>query len=318
MTADFSGPLVLQRADPWIHKDSDGSYLMIATAPEFDRIELRRSETVVGLSDAEAKVIWSKKEQGPMSHHIWAPELHQIDGVWYIHFAAGQAEDIWRIRMYVLANENQDPMQGEWSELGQIQTAHDSFSLDATHFELAGERYLIWAQSDPAGSYNSGLWISKMKSPFELSGNQALISEPELPWETIGFKVNEGAAVLIRNGKVFVTYSASATDHNYAMGLLVADVGSDLLDPASWTKSKEPVFYSNEELDRYGPGHNSFVIAEDGVTDLMVYHARDYKELIGTPLTDPNRHTYVRKIFWDENGYPVFSQELSDAQTFER
>ena len=42
------------------------------------------------------------------------------------------------------------------------------------------------------------------------------------------------------------------------------------------------------------------------------------KELIGTPLTDPNRHTYVRKLLWDENGYPDFAQDLPDSQTFGR
>ena len=102
------------------------------------------------------------------------------------------------------------------------------------------------------------------------------------------------------------------------MGLLVADADSDLMDPASWNKSDTPVFYTNEELNRYGPGHNSFVLAEDGETYLMAYHARDYKELIGTPLTDPNRHTYVRKLLWDENGYPDFGQGLSDEETFDR
>lgn len=318
MNSEASGALVLQRADPWIHKHTDGNYFFIATSPEFDRIEMRQAEAVAGIKDAEPKIVWEKKSQGLMSEHIWAPELHHIDGVWYIHFAASAKEDQWRIRMYVLANENENPLDGTWQELGQIKTQHDSFSLDATHFEHKGERYLIWAQSDPAGTYNSALWISKMKSPTRLTGKQTILTQPQLDWEIIGFKVNEGAAVLIKNDKIFVTYSASATDHNYAMGLLVADADSDLLDPKSWTKSDTPVFYTNEELSRYGPGHNSFVLAEDGETYLMVYHARDYKELIGTPLTDPNRHTYVRKLLWDENGYPDFAQGLSDNQTFGR
>ena len=58
----------------------------------------------------------------------------------------------------------------------------------------------------------------------------------------IGFKVNEAPAALIRNGKVIITYSASATDENYVMGLLWADEDSDLLNGYSWHKLKEPVF----------------------------------------------------------------------------
>jgi GH43 family beta-xylosidase len=318
MTSENAEALVLQRADPWVHRHTDGSYFFIATAPEFDRIEMRRSDTIAGIRDAAPKVVWQKKDSGPMSEHIWAPELHHIDGVWYIHFAASAVEDPWRIRMYVLENRNENPMEGDWAELGQITTQHDSFALDATHFEHNGERYLIWAQSDIGNSYNSALWISKMRSPTQLTGRSTIMTQPQLDWETVGYKVNEGAAVLIANGKIFVTYSASATDHNYAMGLLVADEDSDLTDPKSWTKSPTPVFYTNERLNRFGPGHNSFVLAEDGETWLMVYHARDYKELDGNSLTDPNRHTYVRKLLWTTNGYPDFAQELSDAETFSR
>ncbi len=49
-----------------------------------------------------------------------------------------------------------------------------------------------------------------------------MLSKPEFPWEIIGFWVNEGPAALKRHGKIFLTYSASATDENYAMGMLTA------------------------------------------------------------------------------------------------
>ncbi|WP_193907101.1 hypothetical protein [Cellvibrio polysaccharolyticus] len=37
---------------------------------------------------------------------------------------------------------------------------------------------------------------------------------------------------------------------------------------------------------------------------LMIYHARDYKGLQGTPLTDPNRHIYVRRLHGTADGMP--------------
>lgn len=117
---------------------------------------------------------------------------------------------------------------------------------------------------------------------------------------------------MVREGKVLLTYSASATDHRYAMGLLWADADADLLDPASWHKRQQPIFASNEKVGRFGPGHNSFVKAEDGVTDLLIYHSRDYKELKGTPLTDPNRHARARIIKWDDQGFPILSPEFPD------
>ena len=101
-----------------------------------------------------------------------------------------------------------------------------------------------------------------------------MISTPTHAWEKRGFWVNEGAAVLKRNGKIFITYSASATDHNYCMGLLTADEDSNLRDPASWTKSKEPVFKISEENGQYGPGHNSFTVSKDGSEDILILHRK--------------------------------------------
>lgn len=307
-----TGHLLAQRADPWIHRHDDGYYYFIATVPEFDRIELRRARTIQALAQAPAQVIWRKHAGGEQGANIWAPELHHIDGAWYIHYAAGAAEEPWRIRMYALRNTAANPLEGQWEEMGRIHTPHDSFSLDATTFVHRGQRYLLWAQADPAGSYNSALLLAPMESPTRIGEPVVVLSKPELDWETIGYKVNEGAAVLQKHGRVFVTYSASATDHNYAMGLLWADAEGDLLDPASWHKSPQPVFHTHEGLRRFGPGHNSFTVAEDGVTDLMVYHAREYRELRGGPLADPNRHTRVRILHWTADGMPDFRQDEAD------
>ena len=306
-------PSVLQRADPWIVRDQvSGCYWFIGTAAEFDRIEIRHACRLNDLKLAEPKVVWRMRESGPMSANIWAPELHRIDGAWYIYFAAGDVAKRFSIRMYVLSNPNDDPMSGEWKEEGQIETPWDSFSLDATSFEHRGKRYLSWAQMDEDRSYNSALLIAEMESPTRIKQDVAVISEPLLEWERLGYKVNEGAAVIIRNGKVFMTYSASATDHRYAMGLLWADENADLMDPASWNKLPEPVFTTEKSLGRYGPGHSSFTVAEDGETDLLIYHARDYRDLKGTPLTDPNRHARARYLYWDENGFPDFRPAEAD------
>ncbi|WP_428820188.1 glycoside hydrolase family 43 protein [Microbulbifer sp. MCCC 1A16149] len=307
----YPSPLVAQRADPWVLRH-DGFYYFIATVPEYDRIELRRSATIAGLPQADAEVVWRKHASGPMSAHIWAPELHRIDGAWYIYFAAGEAENPWNIRMYVLRNGADNPLQGEWQELGRIATPVDSFSLDATTFTHKGKRYLAWAQYDVEDDLGSLLLMAEMKSPTEIRLPVITLSQPDLAWETRGHKVNEGPAVLKRNGRIFISYSASATDANYAMGLLWADADADLMDPQSWHKAQQPVFHTNAETKRFGPGHNSFTVAEDGETDLLIYHARDYREIKGNPLSDGNRATRVRPLYWDENGMPDFRQHAGD------
>jgi GH43 family beta-xylosidase len=147
-----------------------------------------------------------------------------------------------------------------------------------------------------------------MATPWQLAGPPVMLSKPEFDWETRGFRVNEGPSVLQRNDKIFISYSASATDENYAMGLLWADADADPLDPAAWHKLEQPVLQSCFEYGVYGPGHNSFTVGDDGVTVMLVYHARTYTEIVGDPLWNPDRHTYVKPLKWDGQGMPVFGR----------
>jgi GH43 family beta-xylosidase len=305
-------PLIEQRADPFIHKHSDGYYYFTASVPAYDGVELRRATTIAGLADAEPVMIWRKPDTGPYSDLIWAPEIHFNQGAWYVYFAAAPSRKIkdklFQHRMYALTTDAANPLEGSWTLLGQVDSGMDTFCLDATTFTHKGVLYYLWAQKEQGIEGNSNLYIAPMKTPWQLAAAPVRLSIPEYDWEIRGFWVNEGPAVLIRNGKVFVTYSASATDENYCMGLLWADDDADLLDPQSWHKSPEPVFKTCYEHGVYGPGHNSFTVAEDGVTDMLVYHARTYTEIVGDPLWDPNRHTYVKPLRWDDEGMPLFGR----------
>jgi GH43 family beta-xylosidase len=310
----FNNPLVLQRADPQVALQDDGNYYFTATVPEYDRIELRRARTLDALGAAPPKVVWRKHAQGEMGAHIWAPELHRINGKWYIYFTAGRAEAIWDIRLYVLENSSPDPFQGEWIERGQLKTGWESFSLDATTFELRGQRYLVWTQRGPDESTKgTNIYIAKMDTPWSIAGKTAMLTKPEYPWERVRFDVNEAPAVLVRNGRVFLTYSASATDANYVLGMLTANENANLLDPAAWRKSPEPVLRSSAANGQYGPGHNSFTTTPDGKTDILVYHARNYRDIKGDSLYDPNRHTRAQAIRWRPDGTPDFGEPVADA-----
>lgn len=312
----YSNPIAERRADPHIFKHTDGFYYFTATVPEYDRIVLRRATTIQGLASAPETVIWRKHSSGDMGAHIWAPEIHFINGKWYVYFAAGRSDDIWRIRMWVLESSSANPLTGTWTERGRITTPWDTFSLDASTFVHNGVRYLTWAQQEPGISTNSNLYIARMgANPWTITGTVTRLTVPTLAWETRGFKVAEGPTVLQRNGRIFLTYSASATDANYCLGLLTASASADLLNPASWTKSANPVFATNSATGQYGPGHNSFTVSEDGRSDVMVYHDRNYRDINGDPLNDPNRRTRVQKVYYRADGTPDFGVPVPDGPT---
>lgn len=314
----ITNPLIPQRADPFVLRHRDDYYYFTASVPEYDRIELRRAPTLPGLAAAAPVAVWHAPASGPASSLIWAPELHYIDGAWYVYFAAAPSREIrdglFQHRMYALRCAADNPLDGPWEFLGQVHSGIDAFCLDATTFEHRGQRYYVWAQKAPQIAGNSNLYIAPMATPTQLAGEPVLLTRPELEWEVQGFLVNEGPAVLVRHGKVFVSYSASATDERYCMGLLWADADADLLDPASWHKATQPVFATDAERQVYGPGHNSFTVSADGRQDLLVYHARNYRQIEGDPLWNPDRHACVQPLQWDAQGMPVFGRPLREAQ----
>ncbi|KAK0637039.1 alpha-N-arabinofuranosidase II precursor [Bombardia bombarda] len=312
----YTNPLVPQRADPHVMKHTDGYYYFTATVPAYDKIILRRAQTIQGLSSAPETTIWTRKASGVGSGQVWAPELHRIDNKWYVYVALGVSGQ-WKIRPFVLEGTGDNPLTASWTEKGVIKTNWDTFSLDASTFVSAdGTRYLIWAQQEPSRSdENSSIMIAPLANPWTIRGTAVAISRPELAWERIGYKVNEGPFVIQRSGKIFLTYSASATDYNYCMGMLAASASADLMKASSWSKSSVPIFASNSNTSQYGPGHNSFVPSEDGLSDVMVYHDRSYRDITGDPLNDPNRRTRVQKLYWKADGTPDFGIPVPEGKT---
>ncbi|MBD5493222.1 MAG: family 43 glycosylhydrolase [Lachnospiraceae bacterium] len=308
---EYNTPFIEQRADPYVYRHTDGTYYFTASVPAYDCIALRKAETLEQLQTAQETIVWTKHESGEMSKHIWAPELHYLFGKWYIYFAAGEKDDIWKIRPFVLECTGEDPMTDSWVEKGKMERSDDdiysfeAFSLDATVFENKGNYYYVWAEKVSVGIQISNLYIARMESATKLATAQVLLTTPDYDWERVDIWVNEGPAVIKRDGRIFLTYSASATGECYCMGMLSIDENDDLLDPRAWKKERKPVLCSDREKGFYGPGHNSFTKLPDG-RDICVYHARTYLEIEGDPLYDPNRHTMLMEVKWNEQGYPIF------------
>ena len=296
----YPNPFIPERADPYVTKGPDGYYYFSASYPAYlnvdagyDRIILRRSDTVIGLATAEEHTIWSAHNEGVMSKHIWAPEIHFIGGKWYIFFAAGEKEAIWNIRPFVLMCEGSDPINDKWVEMGKMKACEGDdrsfteFSLDMTYFENNGKHYLVWAEK----LGDSSLFMAEITpaEPWKLISKPILLTKPEYEWELIRHKVNEGPAVLKTDDKIYVFFSASGTGAEYCVGKVYADRNADLMDINSWTKCTEPALQTSDLVGEAGPGHNSFVVDENG-NQLLVYHARPtshFEKNCGTYCDEP-------------------------------
>ena len=310
----FGNPVVSQRADTAIYKHTDGYYYMTASVPDYKRVELRRSTTLQGLRTAATSNAFVAPSSGALSGWIWAPDIRYYDGAWYMYFSASPSNAVFNQRLYWIRNTCANPMTCSWSAPVRFTTGWESFQLDPASFTHNGVRYFVWAQDSPQTNYNSHMYIARMNGATAITGTAVEIARPTFSWEMEGVAgVVEGPSPLIKNGRVFIAYSASATDSRYKLGLLSASGTANLLSTSSWSKLSTPVFQTANGV--YGPGHGSFTVAEDNVTDVLVYHARDYANPTPDALTDPNRHTRMQQLYFRDNGYPFFGQPIPSSVT---
>ena len=305
----FSNPLLPAGADPWsIYKD--GYYYYTHTMG--NRLVIWKTKTLLALNTASQKTVFTPPKGTPYSKQLWAPELHFINNKWYLYFAAdsGRNEDH---RIWVLENASKDPMQGQWKVKGKLADESDKWAIDASVFQHQGHWYTIWSGWEGDTNAQQDIYIAKLKNPWTVGSRRFRISSPTLQWETHGdlhdaanpphVNVNEGPQFLRHGNKVFVVYSASGcwTDY-YALGMLSADVNSNLLDSLSWTKSTEPVFKASPENGVYAPGHNSFFTSPDGSEDWILYHANSAPG----QGCGGKRSPRAQRFDWTSDGLPIF------------
>ncbi len=300
----FTNPLLPSGPDPWVTQ-VDGIYYYTNTLR--NRIALWRTDNIGHLASAEHRTVWTPPATGPNAHLIWAPELHRIDGKWFIYYSAtasGFNDDKHR-SVFVLENDGDDPLTGEWIGRGRVNTAHSG--IDGTVFSYGGKRYFAYS---PYLGPISGLAIAEMANPWTLKGEERVIARADRPWEKQGGRsIVEGPEFLLGpKGDLFLTYSASACwSDDYALGMLHAAPGADPLDPAAWTKLPQPVFKRGNGV--YATGHNGFFKSPDGKEDWIIYHANPEPGMKCTLKRAP----HIQRFGWTAQGWPQFGEPVGEG-----
>lgn len=305
----YEFPIALNRADPCIGRWK-GKYYFIATndADNNKTIYIREGDTIPELLDAQEHLILDTNTYDHIGGLLWAPELHVVEDELYIFHAATPGEFFEEECHVMKLKENGDPTKKEdWTMPRRVLKKDGSYlceagkviSLDMTCFKWEGEYYVSWSQRQflPV-DIGAWLYIAKIdpKKPWQLTTDPVLLSKPDYGWANNHTFVDEGSYALITDEKIFLTFSSAAVDATYVVALLTAEPGSDLLDPDCWVKSNYPLLTSRSVPGEYGPGHNSYVIDDNG--DVWnAYHAR--------PGVEGPRSSGIRRVHFDIDGYPV-------------
>lgn len=285
-------PMMSNRADPNIVY-YNGKYYAMGTSDTggMKTLFIRSSDTLAGLKDqkagtateggykVEGQDVYLFGENDGLGHkgYHWAPELHVINGklyCFYATFPAGKAGDEnitnspnWAgPSAYVMElKDGGDPTKtADWLEHrvqakdGGVLSPH-GLSIDMTYFEAGGKSYIAWSQGDQERKgAKANVSIAEVNSdkPWQAITEPQRLMRPEWGWELDG--VNEGPNVLVSGGKVYMVFSAQLVTPQYATGMLIANVGDDLTDPASWTKSNYPWLHNGTFAGQFGLGHNSY------------------------------------------------------------
>jgi len=311
----FTNPIVRSQeaGDPWVVRHGD-RYYFTATLDADDGVWVWSSPTLTGLDSGKKVKVWDAPPSGPLSAQIWAPELHRLRGRWYLYFTASNGVDSTH-RHYVIEALTDDP-QGAYKAPVRVDPAFEKYAIDGSVLEMPdGRLYFMYC----AG----GVFIAPMSSPTRVSGPGVKILEGSEEWEHGWRKVGdeweqdagywvEAPEALIRNGRVFVVYSAghTATPHYY-LGLLSL-TGTDPLDPKAWTKSPTPVFgpYRGPAGNVYTPGHNGFTKSPDGTEDWIVYHGKDEPWPAAGQFGFGVRTMRAQPFTWAADGAPVFGHPI--------
>lgn len=311
--ATFTNPLLDHGPDPWVIGYKGMFYYMNSTGTN---LTIWATPDITDLRHARKQIVWTPPATGPDSHDIWAPELHRFDGRWYLYFAADAGTNESH-RIFVLENPDEDPLSDHWTLKGQVNDSTDKWAIDASAFEVDGQKYLLWSGWKGDRDGEQDIYIAHLSNPWTIDSPRTLISSPRYPWEHVGdlpdrpetphVDVNEGPE-LLRHGKdLFLVYSGSAcwTDF-YELGVAEAHVGDNLLDANSWRKFDHPFFTQNRVGHVFGPGHNGFFKSPDGKQDWIIYHANPRSQEGCGDFRSPRAQPFT----WNADGTPNFGSPL--------
>lgn len=157
----------LDTADPCIvYNERDCYYYGIYTGHE--RLTMHRARRIRDMfSVSESKVIYEPRDEDGTYGFLWAPEIHIIDGVWYIYTSTHEKDTKAHKHLIVLKAKTEDPFDG-FEIFGHI--SPDRLIIDPTVYNDKKNGRLYICASEAAEGMQR-LLIAELSSPATLASD---------------------------------------------------------------------------------------------------------------------------------------------------
>ena len=295
----FVNPVV-NGADPFVFKDTDGTYYLYVTSGGAYGYRVHTSQNLV---EWEAKGYCLRRddvytdddivnESGNKIYNFWAPEVIKEGDTYYMVYTAQEHIGI----------ATADSPLGPFTSKADSYLLPDFKNIDGHFFrDDNGQIYLFFVScgavtlNGDSIDHGNNIW----GGPFDLAtltfaagyprmliehDNKDFLSAPSYPnWPGSGLFPNrfngsavaEGPEMLKHNGKYYLTFSQDGyTSSKYAVFYVTAD------NPLGPYSSKKLAFISDDPFETdsanphlYGTAHHCFTTSPDGSELIMVYHA---------------------------------------------
>ena len=308
-TATFTNP-IFKGQDPWVTLVG-GTYYYSESYCGVADVCVKSSPTLTGLASAPWVGVWNHGQNtDPNGGDIWKPQIHYINGNWYIYYAADNGNNN-NHHLFVLQASSSNPV-GSYVEgstglpHGQLNERRGVWAIDPNVFTAAdGNLYITFSCTNQANSnFPQNICLAAMSDALTIGGATVYISTPDRYWETRTQPVEEGPVGYTRNGNTYITFSSSASwvAADYAVGVLTNTTKTKITDPTKWSK-RGPIFDSHDQA--YGPGSVVFVPSVDGSEYWVLYHGIDSTTGACAVSAYNCRDIRMQQMFFNSAGYPV-------------
>ena len=289
----YQNPLTDSAADPMII-EHDGTYYLYSTGNK--TLSVRTSKNLLSWT-SQSEPIFSVTDTTWAVKYLWAPEVHEYNGKFYLFYCAKDKDDIFHVDIAVCDTPN-----GKFKPLQDKPLLAPDYSvIDVSFFEDDDGRTYLFYSKDCSTNKIDGKRVSQSygievsNDLMTLIGEPVLCATPTYKWELKSGNTlwNEGPVVFKRDGRYYLLYSANYyQSEHYSVGYAVSDTVLGLYEKPEDSR----ILYGNGETIT-GSGHCTLLYIGDEI--YLTYHSHTVP-----PNTDGGRSLYIDQLMFEEDGTP--------------